>query len=309
MKMTHSHVTVPAATASSPLTPIFIPEHVRQKLEANGQLQVLPHIGVRAVRMAEDPDCSTNDFVDVVECDLSLVTGLLRFANSAFYSNGKPLINVRQAAIRLGIRTCRNLVLTSCISSLMGRMSMKQEWIRAALARHGFMTATICHELNRILHTGFDGEEFTCGLVHDIGRTLLATCFTEEFLDIDSMTFVESRDSIEAEEKFLGTTHCEVGAWFASSGGLPDALVDVILHHHSPEDARNPKLALLVAASDHMANHMQRFDSPEDYCVTDNAALVTLSRPGVGSASLMTQQEAIDVMKRAEVITEELQKL
>lgn len=307
--MTLSHVTVPGAVAESPMSPIYIPEHIKQKLEAGGQLQVLPHIAVRAVRISESPDCSTNDFVDVVECDLSLVTGILRFANSAFYSNGKPLINVRQAAIRLGIRTCRNLVLTSCISSLMGRISMKQEWIRSALARHGFLTATICQELNTVLYTDFSGDEFTCGLVHDIGRTLLATCFTEEFLDIDPMTFVETRDSIEAEEKVLGTTHCEVGAYFASCCGLPDALVDVILHHHSPGDARNPKLALLVAASDHMANHLQRFESPEDYRVTDNAALGALSRLGVGKASLMTQQEAVDVMKRAEAIAGELQNL
>lgn len=58
-----------------------------------------------------------------------------------------------------------------------------------------------------------------------------------------------------------------------------------------------------------MANHLQRFDSPEDYRVTDNAALGALSRLGVGSVSLMTQQEAVDVMKRADVIREELQKL
>ena len=58
-----------------------------------------------------------------------------------------------------------------------------------------------------------------------------------------------------------------------------------------------------------MANHLQRFESPEDYRVADNAAMAALSRLGVERASLMTQEDAVVVMKRAEVIAEELQNL
>ena len=306
--MSSSTVVVSAVPITGQPT-LYIPEHVRQRLESNGQLQVLPYLAVRAVRIAEDPDCSINDFVGVVERDVSLVTGILRFANSAFYSSGKPLINVRQAAIRLGVKTCRNLILTSCISSLMGRMSMKQEWIREALARHGFLTATICQHLNKTLRAGFDGEEFTGGLVHDIGRTLLATCFTEEFLEFDPMTFIESSETVAVEQNVLGTHHGEVGAYFAHASGLPDSLIDVIQHHHSPAAAKNQKLAALIAAADHMANHLQRFDAPEDYVVADNAAIGLLGRLGVENVATTVSQHVVEIMKSSEAIAEELTKL
>ena len=39
---------------------IYIPDQVRQKLEAGGRMQVLFYLDVRAVRIAEDPDCSIN---------------------------------------------------------------------------------------------------------------------------------------------------------------------------------------------------------------------------------------------------------
>ena len=47
-----------ASTGASAI--IYIPDEVRQKLEAGGRMQVLFYLDVRAVRIAEDPDCSIN---------------------------------------------------------------------------------------------------------------------------------------------------------------------------------------------------------------------------------------------------------
>lgn len=70
--MSSNTVVATEVPATGQRSPIYIPEHVRQKLEASGQLQVLPYLAVRAVRIAEDPDCSINEFVGVVERDISL---------------------------------------------------------------------------------------------------------------------------------------------------------------------------------------------------------------------------------------------
>ena len=229
-----------AAAASSAIDTanlVLLPPHVQQRLEGNGPLPVLPWLAVRAVKISEDPDCSINEFVALIERDVSLLSGILSFANSAFCSGGKPISNIRQAVIRLGIRTCRNLILTSCISSLMGRISMKQEWIRESLARHGYVTAAVCHALNQRLQLSYDGEEFTAGLVHDIGRTILASCFSDEFQEFDALTFEESSATVDHEFSVIGTSHTEVGTYFAAKSGLPPVLIEVIRHHHNPDHA------------------------------------------------------------------------
>lgn len=309
-----------AAAASSAIDTanlVLLPPHVQQRLEGNGPLPVLPWLAVRAVKISEDPDCSINEFVALIERDVSLLSGILSFANSAFYSGGKPISNIRQAVIRLGIRTCRNLILTSCISSLMGRISMKQEWIRESLARHGYVTAAVCHALNQRLQLSYDGEEFTAGLVHDIGRTILASCFSDEFQEFDALTFEESSATVDHEFSVIGTSHTEVGTYFAAKSGLPPVLIEVIRHHHNPDHATgnrrpatgNRRLVALVAAADDIANHLQRFDTPENYDASNNKGLILLERLGVANAVARISADATEILKDADTVAGNMAKL
>ena len=300
-----------ASTSSAADTNLFLlPPHVQQRLEADGPLPVLPWLAVRAVEISEDPDCSINEFVALIGRDVSLLSGILSFANSVLYSGGKPISNVRQAVIRLGMRTCRNLILTSCISSLMGRMSMKQEWIRESLARHGYVTAAVCHALNQRLLLGYDGEEFTAGLVHDIGRTLLASCFSDEFQEFDGLTFEESSAIVDHEFSIIGTSHTEAGACFAAKSGLPPVLIEVIRHHHNPDHATGDRrLVALVAAADDIANHLQRFDTPENYDTSTNKGLILLERLGVTNAVTLISADATKILKDADAVAGNMAKL
>ena len=300
-----------STSSAADTTNLFLlPPHVQQRLEADGPLPVLPWLAVRAVEISEDPDCSINEFVALIGRDVSLLSGILSFANSVLYSGGKPISNVRQAVIRLGMRTCRNLILTSCISSLMGRMSMKQEWIRESLARHGYVTAAVCHALNQRLLLGYDGEEFTAGLVHDIGRTLLASCFSDEFQEFDGLTFEESSAIVDHEFSIIGTSHAEAGAYFAAKSGLPSVLIEVIRHHHNPDHATGDRrLVALVAAADDIANHLQRFDTPENYDASTNKGLILLERLGVTNAVTLISADATEILKDADTVAGNMAKL
>jgi len=299
-----------ASSAADATSLVLLPPHVQQRLESNGPLPMLPWLAMRAVKISEDPDCSINEFVGLISRDVSLLSGVLSFANSAFYSGGRPISNVRQAVIRLGIRTSRNLILTSCISSLMGRMSMKQEWIRESLARHGYVTAAVCHALNQRLQLGYDGEEFTAGLVHDIGRTLLASCFSDEFQEFDALTFEESSATVDQEFSFIGTSHAEAGAYFAAKSGLPPVLIEVIRYHHTPDHATGDRrLVALVAAADDIANHLQRFDTPEKYDASNNKGLILLERLGVTNAVVRISADATEILREADTVAGNMAKL
>lgn len=298
--MTLQTATASAGSATDASNLVLLPPHVQQRLEANGPFPVLPRLAVRGVKISKDPDCSINEFVFLIERDVSLLSGILSFSNSAFYSRGKPISNVRQAVIRLGIRTCRNLILTSCLSSLMGRMSMKQEWIRESLTRHGYVTAAVCHGLNQRLQLGYVGEEFTAGLVHDIGRTILASCFSDEFQVFDALTFEESSSTVDHEFSVIGTFHTEPRAYFAAKSGLPPLLIDVIRHHHTPDHSVGDRR--LVAVADDIANHLQRFDTPENYEASSNRGLIFLERLGIPNAIARISADATEILRDADTV-------
>lgn len=230
------------------------------------KLRMLPAIATEALELAKNPDCTISQFAAVVERDVKLASDMLKIANSALYCPNSPILNLHRAVVRLGFRECQYLIMTASIASLMNRLPLEQEWIREVHSRHSFNTALLAIHLNRMLHFGFQGEEFTAGLMHDFGRILIAIVAPDKFQEIDPMEFDESPEILERERTLIGTDHCRLGAWYANQQKLPSALSDVILNHHQPELAEEGKvLATLIATADHMANHLQRFEEADGY--------------------------------------------
>lgn len=251
-----------------------------------GDLNMLPAVATQAVEIANDPNCSIERFTAVINRDAKLAADILKLANSAAYSPGTPILNLNQAVVRLGFRQCKNLILSSSMTALMKKMTLDQEWVREILSRHAFVTAMLGVHVNKALAAGFQGEEFTGGLMHDFGRLLFAVTFGEQFAQLDPLEFEESPETLDRERQLAGTDHGSLGAWFAQGNRLPASLVEVVRYHHQPELAQDsPRLVALVAACDHMANHIQRTDGADGYDPEANEGVRTLERSGVRNAA------------------------
>ena len=271
------------------------------------QLRMLPAVAMEALEIAKDPECSIAEFAAVVERDVKLATDMLKIANSALYSPTTPVVNLHRTVVRLGFRECQYLIMAASIASLMNRMTMEQEWIRGVLWRHSFNTALLGVHLNRTFHLGFQGEEFTAGLMHDFGRTLLAVVVPEQFQEIDPMEFEESLDTLAHEQSVIGTDHCRLGAWYAIQQQLPIPLPEVILLHHQPELAEEGRrLTTLIAVADHMANHLQRFEEAEGYDAAANPFMPNLAEFGDSHFERHFVESAAALMEEAQRDAENL---
>ena len=255
------------------------PEALRRSLYSRSdELSMLPAVANEALALAKDPNCTTGQFAAVVERDVELAAEILALANCPVFSAGASIANLRQAIVRLGFRQCRNLILTSSASSLIKSLPLEQEWMRELLWQHSFTTATACLHLNRTLNLGFQGEEFTAGLLHDFGRLLLAIAAPDSYADVDRLDFDESEDVLQRERDLLGTDHAGFGAWFAKENGLPRSLNAAIRYHHQPDiEHEDERLIALVAAGDDIANHIQRYNEPHGYDVSANRGIKQLS--------------------------------
>lgn len=278
-----------------------VPEHLQALLKRRTKdLQMLPAIAIQALEIAKDPDCAITEFTAVVERDVKLAADILAMANSALYSPGRPIVNLHQSVVRLGFRQCKNLILSTSMTSLMKKITLGEEWVREVLWRHGFLTAMLSINVNRCVGAGFQGEEFVAGLIHDFGRTLFAVCMPEKFAEIDPLEFLEGPTLLVDELAACGTNHCEVGAWFAQENKLPTELQEVIRFHHDPSLAlRHRRLVALTAVSDHMANHLQRGEDVNSYDLRENSAIFVLEGCGVRNAAGRLAETVQEVMETA----------
>lgn len=235
------------------------PELIQALKKHVGKLQMLPAVAKEALEMVKDPECSILRFTSVVKRDVKLTINILKLANCALYSPVTPIVDLNRCVMRIGFRECQNLILAASIAGLMNRVTMGSELVREALRRHSFMTAVLATRINRTLHLGFQGEEFTGGLLHDFGRILFAMIVPDSFPLFDPVDFDESPEQLEREFDATGTDHCRLGAWFTHVNQLPQPIPSIILHHHQPQLAvQHQRLTALIAVADQMANDWQR---------------------------------------------------
>lgn len=245
---------------------LIAPDELARRIESSDDLAMLPAVAMEAMDMANDPECSIDGFVSVIERDAGLVADFLSLSNSALYKTRCEIKGIQHAVAVVGFRQCQNLIISSSVKSLSKKLPPSVEWARDVLWRHGIQTATIARCLNSKLKLGFEGEEFSGAMIHDVGRLLIAAAAPDVFEVVDRLTFNEGDWVLENERQLIGTDHCEVGARFATAGELPAAMVEVIGCHHNPAQATsNQKLVSLISAADHMANHLMFMGSGQGY--------------------------------------------
>lgn len=264
-----------------------IPAELKERLKrAVGTLNMLPAVALQALQIANNPDCDLAKLAGVIQRDLKLTTMILRMANSALLSPPRPIASLHHAILTIGLRRCRDFIVTAGLDSVSRKIAPELKAQRELLWRHGFLTALFAMKINQLLGLRFQGEEFTAGLMHDFGRTLLAVADPEAFSRLDPLDFVEGEDVEGREREAIGTSHAEFGAWFAAMNELPESLVAAIQHHHLPEAAgAHVQLSALVAVADHMANHIQRGEAPETYNSMNDGAMLILEQAGTRRAT------------------------
>ncbi|MCC9603820.1 HDOD domain-containing protein [Stieleria sp. JC731] len=256
------------------------PKRLKLLLEGRrGETLKLPAAALEALEIAQDPECRVDHLACVISRDPMLAADTLAIANSAAFSGGKTLVSLRQAIVRVGIRQCRNLIIASSTAGMMKRLPLEQIWVRDLLLRHSYATATAASYINQYLELGFEGEEFTAGLLHDLGRLMFALVDPEGFIQADVLEFIDDEEIIRRERQQFRTDHCQFGAWFLHQQHLPHALIEAILFHHDPSvECNHQRLVTVTSAADHLANHIQRHNESVSYEPSDNVAIEKLEQ-------------------------------
>jgi putative nucleotidyltransferase with HDIG domain len=245
------------------------------------KLETLPHLSdtaTRAMALCNNPDSTLAEMSDLIRRDGVLVAGVLKLANSVVYRGSTAVTDLNQAVVRLGMKGCRNVVAAAGMKNMYAKMSPAVRVGCENVLRHSLFVGGLASAVTRTLRLSLGGEEYTAGLLHDIGRLVMWVNSPERVAAVPSGC--DSDPAVRAAEKAaFGADHCALGVLFAFKNNLPKPISRAIEHHHDPEvESEFRTLTAVIAFSDAIANHLTTNRNLEHFSLDTEAGFEMLRR-------------------------------
>ena len=217
----------------------------------------IPSVYIELTEKLKSSDASLQDVGDIIIRDPSLTIKLLQIVNSPYYGLPVPVTDPQKAVSLLGLDIIKGFVLTSGLFNRHKYRKLKHLSVDA-LWQHSLKTANIVRLIARQERLAKEIAEasYIASLLHDIGKIIIAEHFPEQFNDVCINSEAEGIPLWQAEQKVLGATHAEIGAYLLGLWGLPMDIINAVLEHHQPRMSEHTQIdhtALL-----HIANAFER---------------------------------------------------
>ncbi len=225
------------------------------KLAEVDGLKTFPVVARQVLGILSRPEFKMSEVTEALEADPSLAAGVLRMANSAFFSRTKPVGSISQALVRLGGKTVREVVASVATMDLFPDSAGMGKRIRD----HCAAVAALSQRLAAVFAPHDVDGLFLCGLMHDVGKMLLIESGEGDY----SAEMLAPDGAHEEERGTLGYDHATLGAHVLDAWKLPAPLPKIIAWHHRPQKAyQDPQVRTKIAVlrvSDQL-DHLMRTD-------------------------------------------------
>ncbi|HEY3915625.1 MAG TPA: HDOD domain-containing protein [Verrucomicrobiae bacterium] len=204
----------------------------------------------------------TSQIAEIIRRDPSLTSRLLRLVNSVYYGMSKPVKNIEEAVFYLGVRQIRQLAMVTPIIEDFQKLAEGRQFPWRQFWRHCIAVALMTREITDLLQTQDDEIDYVAGLIHDVGKIVMASAFPDHFNEIHQKLSESGGDLLKMEREILGVDHAELGAMYLRKQRLPDVFVEIVQYHHIPQSARvQANVTAAVHVADLLVRHKQIGDS------------------------------------------------
>jgi len=201
---------------------------------------LLPAAAVEILQLAQRPDVTFDRIAPALERDPVLAARVVSVAQSAAYSSRSPIHTLHQAAVRLGVKGVRNLVLEAALDLRVFR-APGHDLAMARLARHSSAAAHVVRAVCR--RTSVEAEHaFLCGLLHDVGFAACTLALAE-----DPQL---RRTPFEVLAPVIDEAHPAASGMLCRAWGLHASIEQLVTSHHEVLVRGKPEpmnAALIVA--------------------------------------------------------------
>lgn len=228
-------------------------KRVERILSSVYNVPTVPQIILEVSTLIEDPKTSASILGRMISNDQGLVTKILTIANSPLHGIPRRVATIDFAIVVLGFNQVKNIVVALSMMETL-KVSDNKKFDQTKYWVHSILTAAAAKRIADDLGYQTSGEVFTAGLLHDLGIPIIFKYFNKEYKEIkkavnNNITY------LEAEEKYLGITHQDVGRFLVDKWNLPVSIADVISFHHNPSLAENNREIIALV---HLADFMTK---------------------------------------------------
>lgn len=202
------------------------------------QVPTLPEVITRLLSILEDDTSCVEDVTEILAADPVITARILHLANAPFFGSRFEIDNIHRAIVTVGFEAVKHLALATCVLDSMARRP--QPCLNAeAFWMHALGTAKAAQLLAfSVRDIPMPEACFTAGLLHDLGKYILAISVPEDYSAVLAAAQREEIALEAAEQRLLNTDHAEVGGWLASHWHFPANIVEPIRYARAPERHR-----------------------------------------------------------------------
>ena len=222
-----------------------------QQLNEIKDIPTLPTIVFELNQHLEDPETSIVNVSETIEKDQAMALKILKLVNSAFYGLKSRVSDIKNAVVLLGFNAVRNAIVSVSVINALPKSVLSQDFEMDAFWRHSLAVAVTSKSISQKAGLEAPDNCFVGGLLHDVGKVIMAQYFPEMFVKVWSRMQNESISFHLAEEKELPVDHAMIGGHLAERWALPKGLVEAIQWHQNYQpDIPNAQFVLVI----HLAN-------------------------------------------------------
>lgn len=235
------------------LRDIMADESVKKIVSQIESLPSLPAIYSEIIEEMQSEDPSIKKVGDIILKDLSMTAKILQVVNSVFFGLSRKISSPADAVVLLGLETIKSLVLSV---KIFAEFSQKKfSWFNIdALFNHSMSVSTYAKTIikNEKLDQELINYSLMAGLLHDLGKLILATNFQEPYRQVLTEANRSDQNLWDLEYETFGTSHAEIGAYLMGLWSLEAPIIEAIAFHHGPAKSMTQNMGLLTAV--HIGN-------------------------------------------------------
>ena len=282
---------VPLAESKSPEPPSAEARAAELKAKALQSLGALPPFSPVVTRLLATlarEDVSFSLLGDLIEKDTVVAANILHLVNSALYARRGQINSVRHAISLLGMNKLRNAVLGMSIARVWNKVRMPANWSMARFNMHSAAVGVLADLLAQRVPVEYPEGAFVAGLLHDVGRLLIALGLPEQFAQILEVRNSTGAGTIVCEREILGFTHPELSADALRVWQLPEPICNAVRDHHLGVEEMS--LARILDAANQYANSAGVTILPNDRADSaDGAKIESLGLDAGGLEALLAE--------------------
>jgi len=212
-------------------------DEIRQRIEHCPKLASLQSINRKLAGLVNSEQSYTAQIAEIIRRDPSLTARLLRMVNSVYFGLSAKVNNIEEAVLYLGLRQIRELSMaTPVIEELekIGPTSLRLPW--KELWQHSIGSAIVTREILSFTDLLVDDDtDYIIGLLHNVGKVVLATTWPKEFQQVLAQAYGSVEGVCEAERTLIGWDHAAVGGYYLERHQLAPEIAQAVRFHATPE--------------------------------------------------------------------------